>query len=178
MIGIITGRKIGKNKGGDVDRLVLQVEVIENEDTRSIELFPGAGVDVNPAKNSRVNIIDVTDSYQIAGEISDDLTPETNAGETEIYSTDDPVTMRKARVKCDSSGNVVLNAGTNHAVQYEALLSAFNQLKSDLNNLIIAYNLHEHISAIPGNPTTGNSNPGTASTADMTGAKENTVKLP
>ena len=74
MIGIIKGRRIGKNRDGDKNVLLLQVEIIENEDARTIEIFSSG--DFNPANGTRVYICDVTDSYQIAVATSDGLTPE------------------------------------------------------------------------------------------------------
>lgn len=180
-IGRITNTSIDTNADGDVSRVMLQVELIDdNEDVRTVELFIQAGEDSNPANNSRAVVIDVTDRYQICIGVSDDLTPTCAQGEREIYSTDNPVTQKKASIKWDKDGNVIINQGSNHSVQYEALLSAFNQLKSDLNNFVTAYNLHEHnyISPTGAAVTTGNTGPGTASTADMSSSKINTVKVP
>jgi len=133
MIGKITGRKIGKNRDGDKDRIILQAELIEGEDTRSIELFSQSGEDNNPANGCRVLIIPVSDSYQLGGAVSDDLEPEVNAGEREIYSTDNPVTQKKARIKLETGVDIVLNQGTKSAVTYEDLNTA-------LSNFLIALN--------------------------------------
>ncbi|MGL4368668.1 MAG: hypothetical protein ACRCUT_03210, partial [Spirochaetota bacterium] len=133
MVGIITGRKVSKNRDGDVQRIILQVELIPGEDVRSIELFSQSGEDTNPANGCRANIIDVSDSYQIAVGVTDDLAPEVSAGEKEIYSTDSPVTQKKARIKLGSDGIVTINQGSDFAVKYNELLTAFNQLKSDFD---------------------------------------------
>lgn len=132
-LATITGRKIGKNRDGDKDRIILQAEIIQGEDTRTIELFSQAGEDNNPANGCRVLIIPVSSSYQIGAAVSDDLAPEVNAGEREIYSTDNPVTQKKARIKLESDGNIILNQGTKSAINYTDLNSA-------LQNLIIALN--------------------------------------
>jgi hypothetical protein len=76
-----------------------------------------------------------------------------------------------------------VNDGTDFAVQYTALKSAFDTLKQDLNNLVTAYNAHIHITTAtvgigpPGviAPTTST---GTPSAADMSSAQIATVKLP
>jgi len=64
-IGKVTGFKIAKNMEGDSDRLILQVETLEGEDVRSIELFNQAGEDTNPANGCRIYIIDASSRYQI-----------------------------------------------------------------------------------------------------------------
>lgn len=116
-IGKITGYRIGKNRDGDKDRVILQVELIEGEDVRSIELIPGAGIDVNPASGCRVIISDVSDSYQTTGLITDDLIPETDPGEKEIYSTDNPVTQKLAKIKLNADSEIVMNDGTKFAAR-------------------------------------------------------------
>ena len=83
-----------------------------------------------------------------------------------------------------TTGNIELNGNADSAVAYTDLKSAFDTLRSDLNNLITAYNLHIHVttatigsSATPGviSPTASQ---GTPSTADMSGAEVPTVKVP
>jgi len=117
VVGIVTGRRIGKNRDGDKNVLILQVELITGEDTRSIEIFSSA--DFNPANGTRVYICDVSDSYQVAVATSDGLTPEVEPGEVEIYSTDNPVTAKQARIYLNKDGEIVLNQGTKLAARKE-----------------------------------------------------------
>jgi hypothetical protein len=160
MIGKITGRTIAKNRDGDVDRILLQVEVIPDEDVRTVELFTQAGDDTNPGNGCRVNIVPISNSYHVGIGVSDDLVSECDAGEKEFYSTDSPVTVKKARLKLDKNSNVILNSGTNHATQQEALQIAVNTFLISLNSQL-----------------TGVGAPG-GLTLNLSSAKVTTVRLP
>ena len=168
MIGKITGRTITKPINGDKNRIILQVELMTDEDIKTVELISQAGEDTNPANGCRVNIIDITDSYQIGVGVSDDIAPSCDPGEKEFYSTDSPVTTKKARLKLDKNSIVIINNGSDFAVRYNELETAFNQLKSDFNN-------HIHAGVTTGSGSTGATTP---STADITTAKCDTVKIP
>jgi hypothetical protein len=165
-IGIITGRTIGRNRDGDKDRTLLQVQLLD-EDIRTVELFSQAGEDVNPANGCRVIVVTLP-GIKGAVAVSDDLTPEVDPGEREIYSTDNPATAKKARIKLGSDSVVTINQGTDFAVRYSALEAAFNQLKSD-------FDLHVHGGVTVGGGSTGAT---AASTADITGAKVDEVMIP
>jgi hypothetical protein len=131
-LGKITGRRIGTNRDGDASRVILQVELLE-DDVKTVELFSQAGEDVNPADGCRAVVIDVASSYKVAIAVSDDLTPEVNAGEKEIYSTDNPATTKQARTLWDSAGNVVHNQGAESVVTYAALDLALQTLVTAIN---------------------------------------------
>ena len=131
MVGIVTGRRIGKNRDGDKNVLILQVELITGEDTRSIEIFSSG--DFSPANGTRVYICDVSDSYQVAVATSDGLTPEVEPGEVEIYSTDNPVTTKQARIYLNKDGEIILNQGTKSAVSYGELLTGLQNELSTIN---------------------------------------------
>jgi hypothetical protein len=168
MIGVVTGRRVSKNRDGDKPVLILQVSLIDGEDTRSIEIFSSS--DFNPANGTRVYICNVSDSYQVAVATSDGLTPEVEAGEVEIYSTDNPVTAKQARIYLNKDGEIILNQGTDFAVRFSALETAFNQLKSD-------YDAHTHpyVDTPIGASTTSATAP---STADISGAKIEEILVP
>jgi hypothetical protein len=131
MIGVVTGRRIGKNRDGDKSVLILQVSLIDGEDTRSIEIFSSG--DFNPANGTRVYICDVSDSYQVAVATSDGLTPEVEAGEVEIYSTDNPVTAKQARIYLNKDGEIILNQGTKSAVNFLDLNTQLQLLVTAIN---------------------------------------------
>jgi hypothetical protein len=179
MIGVITGRRVGKNRDGDKDVLILQVELLQGEDTRSIELFTDS--DFNPANGTRICVIDASSSYQIGTCVSDGLTPEVDPGEKEIYSTDNPVTQKKARAKFGTDGIITLNKGTDFAVRYSKLESEFNKLKTSFNNLLTEYKLHTHPYVdTPIGPSTTSPYASTqiANASDITLTKVDTVMLP
>ena len=134
MVGIVRGRRIGKNRDGDKNVLILQVEIIDGDDARSIEIFSSA--DFNPANGTRVYICDVTDSYQIAVATSDGLTPEVEPGEIEIYSADNPVTARQARIYLNTDGEIILNQGTKSAVNYVDLNTQLQLLVTAINGAL------------------------------------------
>jgi hypothetical protein len=131
MIGVVTGRRIGKNRDGDKSVLILQVSLIDGEDTRSIEIFSSG--DFNPANGTRVYICNVSDSYQVAVATSDGLTPECDPGEFEWYSTDNPVTQKKARIKGNKDGEIIMNQGTKSAVNFLDLNTQLQLLVTAIN---------------------------------------------
>ncbi len=131
-LGIITGRAITQNRDGDSTRVILQVELIAGEDVRTVELFAQAGEDVNPANGCRVVVVDI-DNYKAAVAVSDDLTPECDPGEREIYSTDNPVSAKLARTKWDKDGNVIHNEGTDNPVKWSELNTIFANFITALN---------------------------------------------
>lgn len=137
-IGIIKGRDITKNKDGDADRIVLQVEMLE-DDIRTIELFNNAGEDTNPADDCRVVVIRAANSYDIGVSVSDDLEPECDPGEKEIYSTDNPVTTKLARIKLNSDSEIILNEGTDTAVRFSELKKVIDELQADIQDLKDAF---------------------------------------
>ena len=136
-IGIIRGRSIGRSLDGDKDRVILQVELMpDDEDIRLVELFTQSGDDTSPASGCRVNVVPITDNYDIAVGVSDGLTPEVDPGEREIYSTDDPVTAKQARIKLDKTGNIIFNQGTGTSVEYLALDTALQLLVGAINTAL------------------------------------------
>ena len=163
-LGTVTGRRIGKNRDGDKDRIILQIEIITDEDVRTVELFTQHGDDTNPANGCRVCVIPIFGSYDIAVGVSDGLTPEVDPGEREIYSTDNPVTEKKARLKLATNGDTIINQGTDSAVKYSELNSILQQLVSDCNAL--------YLTAADGGVKSG------GLTIDLSSAESETVKIP
>lgn len=113
-LGIITGSEILKNRDSEKSRLLLQVKMVSEisdipADVRTVELLTQAGEDTNPAKNSRVYVVEAAESYQIGIAVSDDVVPTVNPGEKEIYSTDSPATTKKARIKLSSNGDIEIS---------------------------------------------------------------------
>jgi hypothetical protein len=90
---------------------------------------------------------------------------------------------RDAFVAVVDDDTVEINADTDFAVQYTALKDAFDELKSDFNSLVTDYNAHIHVTTAtvstgsPGviAPTTTT---GTPTTADMSGSKIESIKVP
>ena len=131
MIGTITGRRIAQNRDGNTNVRLLQVEIIQGEDIRTVEIF--CPMDYNPANGTQVDVITVSGVYQIAIGFSDGLTPEVDPGEYEIYSTDNPVTAKQATIRLNADGEIILNSGTGTAVEYGALDTALQLLVTAIN---------------------------------------------
>jgi hypothetical protein len=182
MIGRVTGEKISTNIDGDVSRVILQVEIIKDEDTRSIELFTQAGEDTNPGLGCRVNIVPVSESYQIAIGVSDDLTPEVAAGEKEFYSTDSPVTEKRGRFKLESDGTITMDAfgGAGIVANPGGDLEFNGGAKSAVSYLALNTALQLLVTAINGLFATKLDGGGTAGTAvlDISAAESDTVLIP
>lgn len=121
-----------------------------------------------------------TGRFAVVGYVDTLNAGEAGAGEKRFYSRDSsgaPI----GYVWLRSDGTVGINGLTNHAVQYEALLSAFNQLRDDLDALKDLYNTHTHVySPGSGSPTStaATGAQGSDSTADMTGSRVDSVRVP
>jgi len=81
-------------------------------------------------------------------------------------------------------GQITFNEGSDYAVRYSELETAYNQLKSDFDTFVSTYNSHIHITTatIGATPTPGVLSPtvstGSPSTGDITGAKISEIKMP
>lgn len=163
-LGVIKGSIVGKNKDSDVNRRLLQVAMDDEEDVRTVELITQHGEDTNPANDCRVLIISIAPSYKIGVAITDELAPEVSTGEKEIYSTDNPATTKKARIKLGSNGNVIHNQGNKSAVSYAALNTALQSLVTAINSALAT-------------KLNGSGSAGTL-TLDISAAESPTVKVP
>lgn len=97
-------------------------------------------------------------------------------GETKVYSTDSDG-VEKGSHYIDDQGVHTFNNGTDYAVAFEDLKSGYDQLKSDLNTFITAYNTHVHPTA-PVGPTTPPSNIGSSSSASIDASKIESMRVP
>lgn len=89
-------------------------------------------------------------------------------GNTRIYSAG----TLDIKVKSDST--IEIGGNAKNLVRFQELETGFNQLRSDLNNLITTFNAHVH--PTPSGPSSPTTTPGTASTASIAGAKINEIK--
>lgn len=146
------------------------------EKGETAQVHGGPGIFSNPAKSVkgvrlRIGSIDVVISainYKVAF-------PET-PGETKVFSTDADG-EEKAGTIYRADGTQEINGKNDFAVRYSELEAAFNELKHDLNDFVTAYNSHQHPTAATGPPSPPTVT-GSSSTADITDAKVDTVKLP
>lgn len=160
-VGTVRGREIRKNRNGGDDVLLLQVEISEADDVQTVELMTHAGDESSPEDGARVILVQIGPAW-VAALAADDLIPPGIApGERRVYSQDGGA--RKATVYWRTDGQLELNGTGDFAVRFNALETAFNRLKSDFD---------AHGGHFAGEV------PPPASTADISGAKVDTVELP
>ena len=181
-LGIVTGSEVKTDLDGDKPSRILQVQISTDEDVQSVELYRMPGEDYNPSDGTKVLIIEIGTSKAAIAAADVAAVDDLAKGEREYYSDDGEA--RLATIRLDAESQVILNDGADNAVQFSAMQTAFDNLKSELNALVTAYNAHIHITtatvgatATPGviAPTTTQ---GTAPAADMSGAKVDKVRLP
>lgn len=87
-IGIVKSSEIKKNRDGEQDQILLQVEISDADDIQTVELITHAGNDSRPPKGSRVIIVDVGSAYKLGIAVDDLIVPSVNEGEKKLYSSD------------------------------------------------------------------------------------------
>lgn len=101
----------------------------------------------------------------VIGYINTSALDDLNPGERRIFSTDDSGAVQ-VYARFTDDGKIQLNGAADNLIRYSEMRSAFNEMRSDLNNLITLYNTHVHPAV--GAPTASTATP---STADMTSSK-------
>ena len=172
--GIITGREFKKNRDSGNDRLLLQVRITDADDVHTVEYMASAGEDVNPSNGSKVLIIDVGRAYKIAIAADDNVSPSMKEGEKKLYSVSDGVIV--AFINFLSSGIIEINGNSDFAVRFNELESGFNELVTDFNNFVSTFNNHTQI--LSGGIALAPSTPASSTSADISDAKVEEVKLP
>jgi len=168
-LGRVIRSEVAKNRDGEGNVLLLTVEIAEPGDEQTVELFRPAGIDARPAADVSVLVADLGQSWPIALAVDDELEPEAEEGEAELYSY--AAGAKLARVKCNADSEVVINAGEDWAVQFSALKAAFEELQGKWNTFAAAY--------VPGGPAVQGTPPTAGeSTGDIDSAKIANVRLP
>lgn len=166
--GTVTGREFKENRDGTNLRLLLQVQVTDSDDVQTVEYMATSGEDSNPPNGSKVLIVGIGSAYKIAIAADDNIEPTMLEGEKKLYSIEAGAIA--AFINFLQSGIIELNGNADFAVRYNALETAFNQLQSDFDG-------HSHLYT-PGTGTPTQTSGPPASTADITAAKVDTVKVP
>jgi hypothetical protein len=185
-IGQITGYEIKKNRDGEKEVLLLQVEVSGPDDIQTVEYYQSSGQDSNPPVGSLVAFSEAGRAWKISLGADDRIIPSSDSGEYKIYSSLAGVVKAflklfktglarieavgdieiEANGKTEIKGSTVdLNGDDDNAVRFSVLETAFNQLKADFN--AHTQTVSEGIALAP-----------TPSTADISGAKVDEVRLP
>lgn len=161
-IGIVRGREIRKNRNGEGDVILLQVEISDADDIQTVELMTQAGDESSPVNGSFVLIMQLGPAWVVAVTANDLIPPEIAEGERRVYSQDGG--SRKATIYWRTDGQLELNGTGDYAVRFNALETAFNELKAKFNT----HTGHVVSAVVPTVP----------SVADISLAKVDTVELP
>jgi hypothetical protein len=162
----------------DAGRLITKFLRNGKDDIQETKTALPFGFDCMPIKDMKSVYTQTANMAEpvLIGFINLDLVSE--PGESGLYSTDDEGALQiYLRLKKD--GTIHFGGDTGNLTRYQELETAFNQLKSDHNSLVTAFNTHMHATAATGPPvppTPGAGIPAVASTADITGAKINEFK--
>jgi phage gp45-like len=160
--GIITGREITKNKDGENDRVMLQVQVSNKDDIQTIEYVSLPGQDENPVDGSRIIIFEISPSYRVAIAVDEGVTPEMDEGEKRIYALSGSSVV--SMIKLLKTGIIEINGNGDFAVRWTALNTALQTFVTSLNAALAT-------------KEDGAGSPG-ALTLDLSSAKIEEIKVP
>ena len=174
-----------KNLDGDNEVSMTKGSGLDEHTVQNM-CFPG--IEFNPAKGEKlvVTSINGSESYMVAiAGTNEKIAPDCLAGERRIFSVSEDGDTLKSFAKFKNTGVIELNGNDNFAVLYNELKVAFDQLKSDHDDLVSKYNLHIHpvptATALAVPPALGitsvTATSGTPSTADMSPSKSLNVLL-
>lgn len=106
-IGKVTGTSITKNKDGDRNVLMLQVELTDSDDIQSVQFMSQSGEDTNPVIDSMVTVINISESFKVAIASDDGITPYVDQGEKEFYSSVSGTKKAILKLKADGLTAIV-----------------------------------------------------------------------
>lgn len=111
-IGLVTGNTVEKNIDGEGNVRILQCQIGQPEDVQNVELMQASGEDTCPVNDSNVLIIYIADNWQVAIACDDNVTPDVNPGEKELYSIDPNTKAKKLRIKLGNDGGLNITNGS------------------------------------------------------------------
>ena len=164
-IAIISNARLTQTQGTPGKSLLVD---IEHHGSDNSELFQMPGMFSMPQDGITGTVIDCGGGNNIIVSAHDYNFDETiQKGETLIYSYDSAGVI-KGKILINEDGEIVVNDGTDFAVRYSALETAFNTLKSE-------FDAHVHGGVLSGTASTGATTP---SLADITPAKVEEILIP
>jgi hypothetical protein len=167
--GIVKGQAIEKNLDGEQNVRMLQVEITEPDDVQGVQQITWPGDDNAPVEGDTVVILEISETYKVVIGVQDQIEPAVESGERKLYSQDGGAIKSFLYFKKD--GQMILNGTGDNAVRFSALETAFNDLLNKWNTFANAY--------VPGGPSAVGSPPSaSASSADISTAKINTIEVP
>lgn len=136
-------------------------------------------IDFSPVVGMKAIYSNTSNSREpiVIGYINKTIINDLQEGESAFFSTNGQTSL--GIIKARSNGDIEINGDADFAVRFSELESGYNELRTDFNNLVTQYNLHVH----PGVLTGGSSSlvttqQGQSSSASITAAKVDNVKLP
>lgn len=171
--GIITGQSvIEKNRDGENDVRMLQVEITDENDIQKVQQVTWSGDDNSPVEGDTVVIVEISPAYKIVLGIEDSIDPEVDSGERKLYSQDGGAIQSSIYLKKD--GQMLLNGDGDYAVRFNELKTAFDQLKADHDS-----HFHTTTATVGASATPGVISPVAAgSTANIDPAKIDSIEVP
>jgi len=156
----------------------IQVNALGGNDARTPQEMLPPGLDCVPVKDAKayyMTTASFTSADIVLGYVN--KSPKAQPGESRLYSTDTDGGF-KYNVWLRAAGEVLIGDSDDpsdydkHLTQYEALRSAFDDLKGKLNDLINKYNTHTHTGVQTGSGTSAvTAATETPATSDMSSAK-------
>ena len=175
-IGIVQGFKVGKNRDGTKDVVLLTVEIYK-DDIQTVELMTHAGDDTIPPNGSKVIVLSVGDAWKIGIATNDGVKSTMKSGEKKLYSSSNGTI--KAFINWLSGGNLELNGKNDNAVRFKELESVVNDIRTDHNLLNAAFIAHVHPGVTSGpSSTLVTTTPGKSSSIDISKGKIDNIKVP
>lgn len=148
-IGRVISSEIAKNRDGEKNVLLLQVEISDPDDIQTVEYLQAAGVDYRPRPNTTVLVIGLGSAWQVAIAADDGIEPSAAAGEYEIYASTSGG-AKGGKLKCYPGGTVEAGAGVDWVAMAGKVLTELQAIKSHLDALKTAIDTHTHTVAITG----------------------------
>ena len=142
---------------------------IEHHGSDNAEFFQLPGIVSIPRDGIQGTVIDCNGNNIIISAYDYKFNETLEQGETLLYSVDSAGVL-KGKILINKDGEIVVNDGTDFAVRYSALETAFNTLKSEFDKHTHAYN--------PGPGSSTPTAPPVASLADITPAKVEEIMIP
>ena len=88
ILGTVTGQEIKKNRDGGVEVRLLQVQISNEVDIRTVQYMPMSGDDSPPQTGDKVVVMDIGHAFQVALGVQDSVVPSVAAGERKMFSRD------------------------------------------------------------------------------------------
>ena len=183
-MGIVRAVSIGEGYRSGKQVVLIDVEIDDPRDVQSLEyLFPSGECSL-PNEGDTVLIHEVSHEYKVATASNTGvLESSLSNGEKSLFAVKDGDI--KAKLTFLNSGELVLNDGDDYAVQFTALKTGFDMLKTELNALVTIFNSHFHpVAALPNPivppvfiPTSVTATPGAPSVASIDSSKIEKVRV-